>query len=250
MTASQIPDYLLNDLQRIIIRIGANQDWYKQFWMGVPIWQLPEDLIRLQQIIFEIKPKWIIETGTKFGGSAIFFSSILKLIDQVNGGVITVDIQSSHESNETFKTHPHADLIKQPIIGDAATQEVIDQISLVMRDNEGCTMVFLDDNHNAEHVLKEMLMYEKLVTPGSYLIVADTVFEDLAGTPVGAPTDKYPNVKQSNPRIAVNQFLEKRDEFTRDLRFMNKGPSNFTDGFLYRTSINDIQNRSNNATSS
>ncbi|MCX7180814.1 MAG: CmcI family methyltransferase, partial [Proteobacteria bacterium] len=98
----KIPEYLLSDLLRMMTRIGANEHWYEQSWLGVPIWQLPGDLLRLQQIVVEVKPKWIIETGTKFGGSAIFFSSLLKMIGQEEGGVITVDLTQYREAAETF----------------------------------------------------------------------------------------------------------------------------------------------------
>jgi cephalosporin hydroxylase len=229
-----IPDYLLNDLLRMMTRIGANEHWYEQFWLGVPVWQLPGDLLRLQQIVVEVKPKWIIETGTKFGGSAIFFASLLKLIGQEDGGVITVDLTPYQEAAATFSTHPHAGLVRKSIIGDAASPAVVAEIELALKGREGCTLVFLDDNHNAEHVSREMDHYSALVTPGSYLIVADTVFEDLAGTPVGTPTEKYPDVQKSNPRVAVNRFLAERSDFVRDGRFAGKGLSNFSDGFLRR----------------
>ena len=229
-----IPDYLLNDLLRMMTRIGANEHWYEQYWLGVPVWQLPGDLLRLQQIVVEVKPKWIIETGTKFGGSAIFFSSLLKLLGSEDGGVITTDLTQYSEAVETFRNHPHAGLVRKAIVGDAASEAVFDQAAAAMKGNEGSTLVFLDDNHNADHVYREMVQYATLVTPGSYLIVADTVFEDLAGTPVGTPTEKYPDVEKSNPRVAVNQFLAERSDFVRDERFLGKGLSNFSDGFLRR----------------
>jgi len=229
-----IPDYLLSDLTRMMTRIAANEHWYEQLWLGVPIWQLPDDLLRLQQIIFEVRPKWIIETGTKLGGSAIFFASLLKLIGKEDGGVITVDLTQYNEATETFRSHPFAKLVRKAIIGDAASASVGDEVATTMQGNEGPTLVFLDDNHNANHVSKEMDQYSTRVTPGSYLIVADTVFEDLAGTPVGMPTEKYPDVKQSNPRVAVNRFLAERTYFVRDERFVGKGMSNFNDGFLRR----------------
>jgi cephalosporin hydroxylase len=232
----RIPEYLLSDLLRMMTRIGANEHWYEQFWLDVPIWQLPGDLLRLQQIVVEVGPKWIVETGTKFGGSAIFFSSLLNLIGHVDGGVITVDITRYQEAVETFSSHPHAGLVRKSIIGDAASAAVADEVAAVMKGNGGSTVVFLDDNHNAEHVYQEMNRYAALVTPGSYLIVADTVFEDLVGTPVGAPTNKYPDVETSNPRVAVNLFLAERDDFVRDERFAEKGMSNFSDGFLRRIS--------------
>ena len=229
-----IPDYLLGDLLRMVTRVAANEHWYEQLWLGVPIWQLPEDLLRLQQIVFETRPKWIIETGTKFGGSAIFFASLLKLIGREDGGVVTVDLIQCEAAVETFRSHPHANLVRNAIIGDAASAAVADEVALTLRGNEGPTLVFLDDNHNAGHVSREIDRYSALVTPGSYLIVADTVFEDLAGTPVGVPTAKYPDVKNSNPRVAVNRFLAQRTDFVRDERFVGKGVSNFSDGFLRR----------------
>lgn len=229
-----IPEYVLNDLRRMMNRIAANEHWYEQFWLGVPIWQLPDDILRLQQIVAEVKPKWIIETGTKFGGSAIFFSSLLKLLGQTEGGVITIDLTQYREAVGTFDSHPHADIVRKSIIGDAASKEAVDQVIAAMSGNEGSTLVFLDDNHNGDHVYREMCLYAPLVTPGSYLIVADTVFEDLAGTPVGTPTEKYPDVMKSNPRVAVNRFLAERNDFIRDERFLGKGMGNFNDGFLRR----------------
>ncbi len=229
-----IPDYIKKDLLRMMSRIAANEHWYKQFWLGVPIWQMPEDLLRLQEIIVDIKPKWIIETGTKFGGSAIFFASLLQLIGQLEGGVITVDLVKYEKAVEVFDTHACASLVIKSIIGDASSKEVVNEITQVMSGREGKTLVFLDDNHNADHVYREMKLYSKLVTPGSYLIVADTVFEDLSGTPVGASTDKYPDVKNSNPRVAINKFLSHRQDFSRDEQFFSKGLSNFSDGFLFK----------------
>lgn len=229
-----VPEYLLSDLRRLLTRIAANEHWYEQVWLGVPIWQLPDDLLRLQQIVVDVRPKWIIETGTKFGGSAIFFSSLLKLLGQTEGGVITVDLTQYHEALEVFGSHPHADLVRKSIVGDAAGKETVAQVVEAMRGNEGKTLVFLDDNHNGEHVYREMCLYAPLVTPGSYLIVADTVFEDLAGTPVGAATEKYPDVMRSNPRVAVNRFLAERSDFARDERFQGKAMGNFNDGFLRR----------------
>lgn len=229
-----IPEYIKGDLLRLMARIAANEHWYEQEWLGVPIWQMPEDLLRLQQIVVELKPKWIVETGTKFGGSAIFFSSLLKLIGREDGGVITVDLTQYEEAVEIFGSHPHAGLVRKSIVGDAANEAVVDEVAAVLKGNEGRTMIFLDDNHNAEHVYREMNLYAALVTPGSYLIVADTVFEDLAGTPVGTPTEKYPDVANSNPRVAVNRFLATRTDFVRDERFAGKGMSNFSDGFLRR----------------
>lgn len=229
-----VPEYLKGDLLRMMNRIAANEHWYKQRWLDVPIWQMPDDLLRLQQIVVQVKPKWIIETGTKFGGSAIFFSSLLKLLGQVGGGVITIDLTQYREAAETLANHPHADLVRKSVVGDACSGAAVDQVIAAMSGDEGRTLVFLDDNHNGEHVYREMCLYAPLVSPGSYLIVADTVFEDLAGTPVGAATEKYPDVLNSNPRLAINRFLRERSDFARDERFLGTGLGNFNDGFMRR----------------
>lgn len=228
--------YVINDLKKLWGKIAANERWYEHNWMGVPIWQLPEDLIRLQEICFEVQPDWIVETGTKFGGSAIFFASLLELTGKRQGGVITLDIFSTTEAQKTLAEHPLRHYVKKTIVGDASAASVGEQVRNTLGDNPGKVLVFLDDNHNAEHVYREMELYAPFVSPGSYMIVADTIFQDLAGTPVGVSTDKYPDVASSNPRVAVSRFLEERNDFERDSRFMDKGVGNFPDGFLKKIS--------------
>ena len=229
-----VPDYVKSDLVRLMGRIAANEHWYKQHWLSIPIWQLSEDVMRLQEIVSEVKPQWIVETGTKFGGSAIFFASLQHLLNLNAGGVVTVDLTQYTEAVENLRTHPHAGRVKAALVGDAAAPETVAQVRQVLDSSPGPTLVFLDDNHNAEHVYREMVQYAPLVSVGSYLVVADTVFEDLAGTPVGTPTDKYPDVARSNPRVAVERFLSERRDFVRDTRYVGKGIGNFNDGFLRR----------------
>lgn len=228
------PDYLKSDLLRMMNRLAANEHWYKQTWLGVPVWQMPDDLMRLQAVVAEVRPKWIVETGTKFGGSAIFFASLMKLSGDTAGGVITIDVTAYPEAKPNLTTHPCASLVKGVIVGDAASADVGAQVKSIIGDDEGPTLVFLDDNHNADHVQRELALYSPLVTVGSYLVVADTVFADLAGTPIGAATSKYPDVANSNPRVAVEKFLASHDDFVRDERFAGKGMGNFADGFLRR----------------
>lgn len=229
------PEYVLKDLERLMLRIGANERWYEQTWLGVPIWQLPVDLIRLQNVIYECRPQWIVETGTKFGGSALFFSSLLRLLGLEGGGVLTVDIELKPEAKKLFQDHPLGRLVRLAIEGDAASEAIAARFQAKISKNPGPVMVFLDDNHNADHVYRELQLYSPLVGINGYIIVADTVFADLAGTPVGAPTDKYPDVVTSNPRVAVDRFLGENRSFERDFRFSKNGFGNFSDGFLRRT---------------
>ncbi|MCB1723864.1 MAG: class I SAM-dependent methyltransferase [Gammaproteobacteria bacterium] len=226
--------YLLEDLNRIWTRVAANEGWFRQQWLGVPIWQLPGDLVRLQRAVFAARPKWIVETGTKFGGSAIFFASLLRLLGDEEGGVLTIDLNEQPEARNTFTQHPLAGLVREYRIGDAADPAHVMAFQQRIAASPGSVLVFLDDNHNKDHVLNEMSLFAPLVTPGSYLIVADTVFADLAGTPVGRTTDKYRDVSISNPRAAIAEFFAVDAEFEPDRGFAGPDPSNFPDGFLRR----------------
>jgi len=230
-------DYVLRDLKVLYARIAANEGWFRQTWLGVPIWQLPEDLIRLQRLVVDVKPTWIVETGTKFGGSAVFFASVLKLLGRNPsdpGGVVTVDIERTDTARAVLAGHALAPFVKAALVADAAAPATVAAVARAVSAAPGPTLVFLDDNHNAEHVYREMTGYGALVTPGSYLVVADTVFADLAGTPVGRPTDKYPDVVASNPRVAVERFLAEHGDFVRDPSYGVGGICNFPDGFLRR----------------
>lgn len=228
-------NYLLKDLRRNYIRAAANQGWFEHHWLGVPIWQIGEDLIRMQQVVSEIKPKWIIETGTKFGGSAIFFGSVLHGMGLTDSRVITIDIQEQPEARDAFATHHLKDYVADYIVDSAVEPAAIARIRDLIASDPGPTLVFLDDNHNRDHVLTELREYGSMVTPGSLIVVADTVYEDLAGSPVGKPTAKYEDMAKSNPRAAIELFLEENGDFARDDSFVGSGgPCLFPDGFLRR----------------
>ena len=228
-------NYLLKDLRRNYVRAAANQGWFEHHWLGVPIWQIGEDLIRMQQVVSEIKPKWIIETGTKFGGSAIFFGSVLHGLGLTESRVITIDIQGQPEASDAFSNHHLKDYVATYIIDSAVAPSAIAKIQRIIELDPGPTLVFLDDNHNRDHVLAELRAYGAMVTPGSLIVVADTVYEDLAGSPVGKPTAKYEDMATSNPRAAIELFLEENSDFIRDDSFVGSGgPCLFPDGFLRR----------------
>lgn len=228
-------NYLLKDLRRNYVRAAANQGWFEHHWLGVPIWQIGEDLIRMQQVVSEIEPKWIIETGTKFGGSAIFFGSVLHGLGLTESRVITIDIQEQPEATDAFSNHHLKDYVASYIVDSAVAPSAIAQIQHMIEFDPGPTLVFLDDNHNRDHVLAELRAYGAMVTPGSLIVVADTVYEDLVGSPVGKPTAKYEDMAKSNPRAAIELFLEENSDFTRDDSFVGSGgPCLFPDGFLRR----------------
>lgn len=234
----------VQDLQRSLIRVAANLRWYEQTWLGVPIWQLPDDLIALQRIIFDAKPKWIVETGTKFGGSALFFASLLAMMGvtvDMTGGVITVDIDDTSEARNLLTEgsvgrHRFAPLVRQRLIGDAKAPEILRAIHATIAADPGPVLVFLDDWHDGDHVFAELLAYSELVAPGDILIVADTTFEDLADTPILERSAKYPDAKRSNPRVALHRFLDQTADFVVVTQYTRTGVSNFPDSILRRVS--------------
>lgn len=151
--------YMIDDLCRTITRVAANEGWFQQSWQGVDVWQLPEDLVRLQGVVHTIRPRWIIETGTKFGGSAIFFASLLALNGETAGGVITVDLDLKPQALDCFRHHPLGTRIKAALAGDAAAPDTLARCASLVASDSGCVMVFLDDDHNADHVERELQAY-------------------------------------------------------------------------------------------
>jgi len=231
-------NFVVRDLRRTFLRVADNLRWYEQLWLGVPIWQLPDDLVALQRIVFDAKPRWIVETGTKFGGSALFFASLLAMMGRApgDGGVITVDTHETAEAREFLreKRHRFAPYVRLCLVGDAKAPETLAAVRAAVAAEPGPVMVFLDDWHDGEHVHAELLAYSGLVTPGGILIVADTTFEDLADTPVVAPSAKYPDAKNSNPRTALRRFLAARSDFAVVPEYTSTGISNFPDSVLRR----------------
>jgi cephalosporin hydroxylase len=231
-------NFAVKDLQRAFLRVADNLRWYEQTWLGVPIWQLPDDLVALQRIVFDANPRWIVETGTKFGGSALFFASLLAMMGRKpgDGGVITVDTQETAEARALLRDQPHrlAGYVRHRLIGDAKAAPTVAAIAAALAAEPGDVMVFLDDWHDGEHVYAELLAYSRLVTSGGILIVADTSFADLADTPVVGPSAKYPDAANSNPRTALRRFLAERKDFKVVPDYTATGISNFPDSVLRR----------------
>lgn len=178
-------------------------------WLGRPIIQFPQDIIALQEIIFEVRPRLIIETGIARGGSLVFSASMLELLGG-DGRVIGVDIDIREHNRTEIERHPLARRIKM-IQGSSVDEEVS---RLVAREAEGSSpvLVILDSNHTHEHVLKELEIYSHLVTRGSYLIVFDTVISEM-------PEDFFPDRPwglTNNPKTAVSEFLKTNDRFEVD----------------------------------
>lgn len=178
---------------------------YNFSWMGRPIIQYPQDMIAMQEIIWELKPDLIIETGIAHGGSLIYYASIMELIGK--GEILGIDIDIREHNRKEIENHPMSKRIKM-IQGSAVSQEIVDQVK-PYTEGKQTVMVCLDSNHTHEHVLRELELYHPFVTTGSYLVVFDTIVEDL-------PDDTYENRSWSvgnNPKTAVHEFLKGNDNF-------------------------------------
>ena len=190
----------------IWLRIGWDTKYVYSFtWLGRPIIQLPEDLIRLQELIFIHKPKNIIETGIAHGGGLIFYSSILKLI-QKEFRVIGVDIEIRPKNKEALKKHFLYETLTL-IEGDSTSKSVFKKIKKNIIPNEK-SFIILDSNHTKEHVLKELQLYSEIMSKGSIFVVADGIMSNV----VGAPRTKEDWI-WNNPLMAIEEFLRDDNSF-------------------------------------
>jgi len=188
---------------------------YNFSWMGRPIIQYPQDMIAMQEIIWDVKPDLIIETGIAHGGSLIYYASILELIG--HGEVLGIDIDIRKHNREEIEKHPMVKRITM-IEGSSIDENTAEQVRKIAQDKERI-VVCLDSNHTHEHVLKELELYAPLVSLNSYIAVFDTIVEDL---PDGYFSQKRPWGIGNNPRTAVDQFLKANDNFIIDEAIDNK----------------------------
>jgi cephalosporin hydroxylase len=188
---------------------------YHFSWLGRPIIQYPEDIVAMQEIIWRTKPDLIIETGIAHGGSLVFHASMLQLLGG-DGHVVGIDVEIRKHNRSAVEEHPlfhRIELIEGSSIDPATVEKVRQRVRGRRR-----VMVVLDSNHTHDHVLRELELYAPLVTAENYLVVLDTVIEDL-------PKELFPNRpwdKGNNPKTAVHEFLKRTDRFSIDKDLENK----------------------------
>lgn len=166
---------------------------YQFTWMGFPVIQLPQDLMRIQELIFTLQPNLIVETGVAHGGSLVFYASLLEMLG-LQGKVIGVDIRIRQEVRAALTKIKGISLVENNSI----------EVNIAGWESSN-TLVILDSCHTYEHVLAELRLYSKLVSVGSYIVVCDGIMEVL-------PT--YP--KGNNPLSAIKQFLSENDDFVEE----------------------------------
>jgi cephalosporin hydroxylase len=197
---------------------------YNFSWLSRPIIQYPQDIVAFQEVVSQVKPDLIVETGIAHGGSLVLSASILCLLDVMDGldprqslrKVVGVDIDIRPHNRKALDEHPLR--FKMELIeGSSIAPEIIQQ---VRRHADGVdrVLVSLDSNHTHEHVLAELNAYADLVSLGSYCIVFDTVVEDL---PAGSFPDRPWDVG-NNPKTAVHEWLRSHPEFEIDKDIDNK----------------------------
>jgi cephalosporin hydroxylase len=167
---------------------------YSFTWLGRPIIQLPEDLVRLQEVIHQVRPDLIVETGIAHGGGLVFYAGLCRLMGR--GRVLGVDIEIRPHNRAAIEAHPLADLITL-VEGDSTAPEVVDRVAGAVAPGD-TVMVLLDSSHTKEHVLRELDAYAPLVSTGSYLVAMDGIMENVAGAP-----RTEPDWRDDNPRQAV-----------------------------------------------
>jgi cephalosporin hydroxylase len=201
---------------KFMIDSAVNKYTYNFTWLGRPIIQYPQDMIALQEVIWEVQPDLIIETGIAHGGSLIFSASILELLGK-NGQVLGIDIDIRDHNKKEIEKHPLAKRIAM-IQGSSIDEKIIQQVHDYAK-GKGKVMVILDSNHTHEHVKQELLAYASLVSIGSYLIVFDTAVEDF---PEDYNWGGRPWGKGNNPKTAVHDFLKTNGDFGIDKTIDNK----------------------------
>jgi cephalosporin hydroxylase len=181
--------------------------WRDATWLGFPISQIPTDLMALQEVIFRARPRVIVECGTNRGGGTVFLASMLRLLHGAQGRVISVDLTEKPGVRAQLAETTWGDSITL-LHGSSTAPEIVAQVrSLIGR--EAPVLVLLDSDHAYAHVRDELRLYHPLVTPGSYLIVFDTICRYLADVRYGRPT-----WAEDNPLRAVQEFLPEHPEFS------------------------------------
>ena len=208
---------------------------YNFDWMGRPIIQLPGDIVAMQELIWEVKPDLIIETGIAHGGSLIFSASMLALNSTCGGPadaeVLGIDIDIRAHTRKAIEEHPLFNRITM-IEGSCIAPDIIAQVNQKAKDKKRI-LVCLDSNHTHEHVLAELKAYAPLTSVGSYCVVFDTFVEDV-------PADVFHNRPWhpgNSPKSAVHEYLKTHAEFEIDKSIQNKLMITLVpDGYLKRIS--------------
>jgi len=187
------------------LRAGWDAKYVYSFtWMGRPLIQLPEDMLRLQEVIYAVEPDVIVETGVAHGGALVFYASLLHAMGR--GRVIGVDIEIRPHNREALAQHRLAPLIEL-LEGSSTDPTTVEGVRGKIAADER-VLVVLDSNHTKEHVLDELEAYAPLVASGSYIVAMDGIMESLVGAPRSSGDWAW-----NNPKAAAEAFAAAHPEF-------------------------------------
>lgn len=210
-TRSTWPLYSKEAFERISrqwLRVAWNQRYMYTFtWMGRPVIQLPEDLVRAQEVLYRVRPDVLVETGVAHGGSLIFYAGLFKAMG--HGRVIGVDVEIRSHNRVAIESHELFPLITL-VEGSSIAPEVVHHVKSLVHPGE-TVLVILDSKHTKSHVLGELEAYHDLVTPGSYIVATDGSMRDLHDVPRGEP-----EWHRDHPAAAASEFLRRHPEFIRE----------------------------------
>ncbi len=192
-------------LSDIWLRSGWDTKYVYSFsWLGRPIIQLPEDIIRIQEVIYKVKPDVIVETGVAHGGSLVFYASICKAVGR--GRVIGIDVEIRPHNRKAIEAHELSGYIAL-VEGSSIDPRVIQSVKSLVHAGEKA-IVILDSNHTKQHVLSELRAYSELVSLGSYIVACDGIMGNLVGAPRSSPDWSW-----NNPRAAAEEFVRENNHF-------------------------------------
>jgi cephalosporin hydroxylase len=192
-------------LSRYWVKVGWQMRYSYTFsWFGRPIIQLPEDMIRLQEVLYRVQPDVIIETGVAHGGSLVYYATLCKALGR--GRVIGIDREIRPHNRAAIESHPLADGITL-VEGDSVSPTVVRKVESLLRTGERA-LVILDSCHTKAHVAAELEAYQRFVAIDSYLVATDGIMHDVADVPRGQPAWRY-----DNPTAAAAEFAARHPEF-------------------------------------
>ena len=187
------------------IKVGwALKYTYSFTWMGRPMIQLPEDALRMQEVIYKLRPDFVVETGVAHGGSLVFYASLFEAMG--HGHVIGVDIEIRPHNRRAIEEHELAKRITL-VEGSSTAPEIVSQVHRLVGTGKR-VLVVLDSNHSKQHVVAELEAYADLVSTGSFIVATDGVMQFLHDVPRG-----HENWKTDNPSAAAAEFAKRRSDF-------------------------------------
>lgn len=191
------------------LQVGWDAKYVYSFtWMGRPMIQLPEDMMRVQEVVHALRPDVIIETGIAHGGSIVFYASLMEAMG--HGHVIGVDVEIREHNRRAMEAHPLRHRFTL-IEGSSVAPEVVDEVRRLIPTG-AIVLVLLDSNHTKAHVRAELDAYSPFVSAGSWIVAADGIMKRLRGAP-----RSLPEWETDNPADAAADFLAAHPEFEFDV---------------------------------